>query len=379
MPCTTRASTKRKFNGVFVQAADHDAELVELAEFAEQSKVDSALLCTEALDGEPAAVREASPSRMADAALSRASAEVAQLCLHAPEPMSPASFRPRCRKELDLGEEHEVAWTVSNAKMRNQLLRPNPRYLTEVQTDGLEESHRALVMDWNIELVETLGMSNETLLLGFNFLDRVLSDRSMPKEELQVTSMSCMWVASKVCDGPIPTATRLAGFAGVTKKQIVKTEHAVLGDLDWNLQSVTVYHYVHLLMPYLEDPTEKLKMYSEHVAVAQALSYQFLHYEPSTLAVATICVAAELVHEQSGRHEEVLKHLCSVADVDVTVALKCVKLLEEHIRKNLVMTGPMSDCEQPAQKARAAESPTNVNQAAAQLSPWPSAVPPTKR
>lgn len=86
------------------------------------------------------------------------------------------------------------------------------------------------------------------------------------------------------------------------------------------------------------------------------------------------------------------------------------------------MTGPMSDCEQPAQKARlrptttthtacacrchshslgrallhrsfsqltrlsyacrqarAAESPTNVNQAAAQLSPWPSAVPPTKR
>ena len=111
---------------------------------------------------------------------------------------------------------------------------------------------------------------------------------------LTVTTLP-LGAQSKVCDGPIPTATRLAGFAGVTKKQIVKTEHAVLGDLDWNLQSVTVYHYVHLLMPYLEDPTEKLKMYSEHVAVAQALSYQFLHYEPSTLAVATICVAAELV------------------------------------------------------------------------------------
>ena len=45
------------------------------------------------------------------------------------------------------------------------------------------------------QLVEEVGLSNEVLLLSYNFLDRYLSRVSVKKDMLQLVSVACVWLA----------------------------------------------------------------------------------------------------------------------------------------------------------------------------------------
>ena len=64
-----------------------------------------------------------------------------------------------------------------------------------------------------LQLVEEMRLSNETLLLAYNFLDRYLSCMSVANNNLKLTTITCLWVASKLCDGPVSSA-RCAAVLG---------------------------------------------------------------------------------------------------------------------------------------------------------------------
>ena len=73
---------------------------------------------------------------------------------------------------------------------------------------------------------DQLQLSNQALMLAFNYFDRYLSLIPCPKTKLQLVSTACLWVASKVCSTECPVAKpeQLEKLIGIHRKDIMEME-----------------------------------------------------------------------------------------------------------------------------------------------------------
>jgi hypothetical protein len=73
---------------------------------------------------------------------------------------------------------------------------PNHLYLHHTQQEV--DAHKRLVLvDWLIEVVDEFLLSQESLYLAISLLDRFLSLHAVPRCQLQLLGVTCLWVASK--------------------------------------------------------------------------------------------------------------------------------------------------------------------------------------
>ena len=130
--------------------------------------------------------------------------------------------------------------------------------------------------------------------------------------------------------------------------------------LKWEVQPVTTFDMVHLLLPFMfceHKYRAKLVQYVENITLAQALVYPLLKYPPSILAVAAVVCGAHLVVKQTnakhkGMDEGLNAGLAELIGVDVEKTLECRKDVMQYINiDNLVLTN------EQAQKVMAGAPP----------------------
>lgn len=64
----------------------------------------------------------------------------------------------------------------------------------------LQPQMRAILLDWLIEVCEVYKLHRETYYLAMDYIDRYLSIRhDVPKNQLQLIGITCLFIASKVC------------------------------------------------------------------------------------------------------------------------------------------------------------------------------------
>lgn len=90
---------------------------------------------------------------------------------------------------LDMMLQHEAR---SQGKARN------PKYLSEVQRHGMELAWRRHVCRWMFEIGRSFELAMDTVACAVHFMDQYLSCFSVNKSMLQILSMVCMYVASKM-------------------------------------------------------------------------------------------------------------------------------------------------------------------------------------
>ncbi len=61
----------------------------------------------------------------------------------------------------------------------------------------INESMRAILVDWMIDVHRKFELSPETLYLTINIIDRFLAIKTVPRRELQFVGISAMLMASK--------------------------------------------------------------------------------------------------------------------------------------------------------------------------------------
>lgn len=83
--------------------------------------------------------------------------------------------------------------------------RPDPRYLETTQRD-MSPHMRAILVDWLVEVALEYRLSSDTLHLTFALLDRFLSAAPVPRDQLQLAGIACMWAAAKYEEIYAPSA-----------------------------------------------------------------------------------------------------------------------------------------------------------------------------
>ena len=85
---------------------------------------------------------------------------------------------------------------INNLLDKENKLRPDQNYLGN--HPNLINEHRAILVDWLIEICEDLGFKRDTLHFAVNYLDRFLSKtENIEKNIMQLIGISCLSIAGK--------------------------------------------------------------------------------------------------------------------------------------------------------------------------------------
>jgi len=165
--------------------------------------------------------------------------------------------------------------------------------LTETQNE-VNEHMRGVLVDWLIEVVEEFRLSHQVLLLGVDYLDRVLSVLRITKESLQLIGITCLFIASKF-DGSDNNYC-LDDFVSVTdglysRSQAIAAEQEVLGSLEFRLVTSTISTFLpgYLAIAGLEN--NDAKHYSKFLTEMLLPNYGICRkYLPSKIAASIVVI-----------------------------------------------------------------------------------------
>lgn len=110
---------------------------------------------------------------------------------------------------------------------------------------------RAILVDWIMEVCEVYQLRRNTYYLALDYIDRFLVlQPSVPKTQLQLLGVTCLYIASKLEEIYPPN---LAEFTYVcdgacTELEIVRSELLILSTLDWNVNPMTPISWLNLFM-----------------------------------------------------------------------------------------------------------------------------------
>ncbi|XP_057328056.1 G1/S-specific cyclin-E1 [Microplitis mediator] len=155
---------------------------------------------------------------------------------HNPLPSFPWADGSQVWSMLCLGDQKTLAQRDPQMFQRHPTLQPRMR---------------AILLDWLIEVCEVYKLHRETYYLAMDYIDRYLSThQNVPKNQLQLIGITCLFIAAKVEEIYPP---KIAEFAYVTdgactEDEILGKELVVLKGLGWNLSPVTPPGWLNVYM-----------------------------------------------------------------------------------------------------------------------------------
>ncbi|KAL3639665.1 G2/mitotic-specific cyclin-2 [Castilleja foliolosa] len=103
----------------------------------------------------------------------------------------------------------------------------------------INEKMRAILIDWLVQVHQKFELSQETLYLTINIVDRYLASKMTLRKELQLVGMSAMLIASKYEEIWGPQVNELVCISDRTysNEQVLMMEKRILGALDVSIMS----------------------------------------------------------------------------------------------------------------------------------------------
>lgn len=110
---------------------------------------------------------------------------------------------------------------------------------------------RAILFDWLMEVCDVYKLKRVTYYLAIDYVDRYLSKvDELPKNQLQLLGITCLFIAAKVEEIYPPKLQELAYVTdgACTEQEMILKEMAVLKVLNWDVSSMTVSGWLNLYM-----------------------------------------------------------------------------------------------------------------------------------
>nr|BCD41002.1 cyclin B1 [Monophyllaea glabra] len=188
----------------------------------------------------------------------------------------------------------------------------------------INQKMRAILIDWLIQVHHKFELSQETLYLTVNIVDRYLAARFTPRRELQLVGMSAMLIASKYEEIWAPEVNELVTISDNTysNKQVLIMEKRILGELEWNLTVPTPYVFlVRFIKASMTDSDVENMVY--FLAELGMMNYATLTFSPSKIAASAVYAARCALNKTPIWNETLRKHT-GFAEAQI---MECVQML----------------------------------------------------
>ncbi|XP_043520991.1 G1/S-specific cyclin-E1 [Frieseomelitta varia] len=169
-------------------------------------------------------------------------------CFLTPSSSKNVSNRPSPLPSFSWADGSQV-WSLMCMGDQKTVTQRNPQMFQRHPT--LQPRMRAILLDWLIEVCEVYKLHRETYYLAMDYIDRYLSiHQNVPKNQLQLIGITCLFIAAKVEEIYPP---KIAEFAYVTdgactEEEILGKELVILKGLGWNLSPVTAPGWLNIYM-----------------------------------------------------------------------------------------------------------------------------------
>lgn len=185
----------------------------------------------------------------------------------------------------------------------------------------MSEQWRTRMCEWAYQLVDHFDFPREIVGTAINYLDRYLANYFaanapdgaplITKKQFQLVTMGCLFLAMKIQGSvQIPVGYMVKLSRGtLLASDLLAMETELLTRLSWRVNPPTAFdflkHYLQLIQPetpcplYGEDTVVKaprvvaLEELSSFLVELSVLDYYFVHFRPSTVAVAALLNAMD--------------------------------------------------------------------------------------
>lgn len=209
----------------------------------------------------------------------------------------------------------------------------------------LRPEMREKLSDWMFTVCEEERCETGVFLLSMNYVDRSLCCLPIRKSQLQLLGAVCLLIASKVKQTNHLTSSLLSYYTdySVLPDDIRDWELMVLTVLNWDTSSVTAFDFLPLILcrlPFLLPSDEesfdgirsKFIRHAETLAAAHCISRHCSFFLPSTVAAASISVAARLIMADKWT-EDWEGQLKNIIDCDIDCLVSCREQIFQTIPK----------------------------------------------
>lgn len=155
---------------------------------------------------------------------------------------------------------------------------------------------RAILVDWLIQVHSRFQLLQETLYLTVAILDRFLQVQPVSRRKLQLVGVTAMLLACKYEEMYCPEVGDFAYITddAFTKAQILEMEQLVLRTLRFQLGRPLPLHFLRRASKVANADVEKHTL-AKYLMELTLLDYQMVHYRPSEVAAASLCLSQLLV------------------------------------------------------------------------------------
>ncbi|KAI7739307.1 hypothetical protein M8C21_026642 [Ambrosia artemisiifolia] len=178
----------------------------------------------------------------------------------------------------------------------------------------INDKMRAILVDWLIEVHNKFELTNETLYLTINIVDRFLAAETVARRELQCVGMSAMLIASKYEEIWAPEVNDLVQISdrAYEHRHVLVMEKRILGRLEWNLTVPTPYVFlVRFIKAAAAPPETSVQMENMVYFYAELgiMNYEVvIRFCPSMVAAAAVYAARATMNMSQVWHETLEMH-----------------------------------------------------------------------
>uniref|UniRef100_A0A4W5QAE0 Cyclin B2 n=1 Tax=Hucho hucho TaxID=62062 RepID=A0A4W5QAE0_9TELE len=200
-----------------------------------------------------------------------------------------------------------------------------PKYMNGYEING---RMRALLIDWLIQVHSRFQLLQETLYLTVAILDRFLQVQAIGRKKLQLVGVTAMLLASKYEEMYSP---EIGDFVYITdnaftKAHIREMEQLILQSLNFELGRPLPLHFLRRASKAGNADVEKHTL-AKYLMELTLLDYDMVHYHPSEIAAAALCLSQLLLDELNWTPTQ--EHYSTYNE-------NHLKPIMQHIAKNIV-------------------------------------------
>ena len=206
--------------------------------------------------------------------------------------------------------------------------KPNKSYMKKLE--DINEQHRAILIDWLIEVHYGFGLKNETLYQTVWIIDTYLSlsKSQIVRKKLQLLGVASLLMSCKSQEIYYPKLDDLINITdnAYSKQELIEMEHNVLKELNFNIMSPTSNIFFNIIAKAFNF--DKKQFFSgKYFLESSLLDYQMIKYSSSVIAASCAYIIMKFfgIHDyQCLYSNDVIKEKCPQEKIKEAVIELCL-------------------------------------------------------